>query len=336
VPAAEEVTVGGDEGEGGVRLADWGAFHAGGRIVEIAGRPGRQVRFTSGVAVDWDPNGRYRFGQAYVQYMIPAGATRPPVLIQHGGGLSGAMWETTPDGRPGWARLFLAAGHPVYVLDGTGRGRAGWCPFPELNDGDPVMRSAEEAWTLFRLGAAEGFAARRPFAGQRFPVGALDALLAQFCPRWSGGGDEAVAALLAAMERIGPCVLVAHSQGGEFALRAAFARPGLALAVACIEASGFPPPPSGALAGRPFLHVLGDFLDASALWTTLAARTEAHVAALRAAGARAERWRLPALGLPGHSHMPMHDLGSETLAARLLSWIAASAPPSGLPHALRA
>jgi hypothetical protein len=34
--------------------------------------------------------------------------------------------------------------------------------------------------------------------------------------------------------------------------------------------------------------------------------------------------------------MPMHDLGSETLAARLLSWIAASAPPSGLPHALRA
>ena len=49
------------------------------------------------------------------------------VVFMHGGGLSGSMWETTPDGRPGWSRLFLEAGHPVYVIDGVERGRAGWC-----------------------------------------------------------------------------------------------------------------------------------------------------------------------------------------------------------------
>lgn len=308
----------------GVRLAGWGSFHAGGRIVEISGKAGRPIRYTSGVTADWDPNGRYRFGQAYVQYLIPADATRPPVLFQHGGGLSGTMWETTPDGRPGWAQLFLEAGHPVYVIDGTGRGRAGWCPFPELCEGEPALRSAEEAWTLFRFGPAAGFVARRPFTGQRFPVAALDALIAQFCPRWSDGGAAAVAALLAALERIGPCVVVAHSQGGEFALQAAFARPDLVTALACIEPSGFPAPPPSAVAGRPFLHVLGDFLDATALWTDLAARIAAHAQALQAAGARATLWRLNELGLPGHSHMPMHDLGSEALAARLLDWIAAA------------
>ncbi|MFN7195099.1 MAG: esterase, partial [bacterium] len=66
------MTVGGDEGEGGVRLADWGAFHAGGRIVEIAGRPGRQVGFRSGGAVEGDPNGGFRVGLASVLYMSPA------------------------------------------------------------------------------------------------------------------------------------------------------------------------------------------------------------------------------------------------------------------------
>ncbi len=72
--------------------------------------------------------------------------------------------------------------------------------------------------------------------------------------------------------------------------------------------------------------MLGDFLDATALWTDLATRIAAQ--ALQAAGGRATLWRLNDLGLPGHSHMPMHDLGSESLAARLLDWIAA-APRAG-------
>lgn len=305
-----------------IALADWGSFHVGGRIVEIAGRAIETVRFTSSVTFDWNPNGRYHVDHAYVQYMIPAGATRPPVLFQHGGGLSGTMWETTPDGRPGWARLFLEAGHPVYVIDGVERGRAGWCPFPEIWEGSPVLRSAEEAWALFRFGRAEDFAVRRGFAGQRFPIEALDAFLAAFSPRWASNNARAQAALIAAIERIGRCIVVAHSQGGEHGLVAALARPELVAAYVGIEPSGFPEPSVASAAGRRFLFVLGDFLDATPLWTGLVAKIDAYAGTLASVGARSEVWRLGTRGLPGHTHMPMMDHGNDAVAARILDWLA--------------
>lgn len=308
-----------------IALADWGSFHVGGREIEITGRAVEKVRFTSSVTFDWDPNGRYHVDHAYVQYFIPAEIRGLPLLLQHGGGLSGSMWETTPDGRPGWARLFLEAGHPVYVIDGVERGRANWCPFPEIWEGAPVLRSAEEAWSLFRFGRAEDFAARRGFPGQRFPVEALDAFLPHFAPRWASNNVRAQAALIAAVERIGRCVLVGHSQGGEHALVAALARPDLVAACIGIEPSGFPAPTRESVAGRPFLFVLGDFLDATPLWTGLVAKIDAYAATLAGAGARSEVWRLTDLGLPGHSHMPMMDHGSDAIADRILEWLSSAA-----------
>ena len=49
-----------------------------------------------------------------------------PLLLIHGGGLTGVTWETKPDGQPGWQMFFLKAGHDVYVGDGMERGRATW------------------------------------------------------------------------------------------------------------------------------------------------------------------------------------------------------------------
>lgn len=306
-----------------VALADWGSFHVGGRAAVLSGRPAQSVRFTSSVTFEWNPNGSYAVDHAYVQYMIPAGATRLPIVFMHGGGMSGSMWETTPDGRPGWSRLFLEAGHPVYVVDGVERGRAGWCPFPEIWEGTPVLRTAQEAWSLFRLGRAEDYDARRPFPGQRFPVAAFDALPPHFCPRWASNNARAQAALIAAVERIGRCILVAHSQGGEHALVAALARPDLVAAYVGIEPSGFPEASHASVAGRPFLFVLGDFLDASALWIALTRQVETYASDLAALAGASEIWRLGALGMPGHSHMPMMDHGSDAIAARILDWLAA-------------
>lgn len=304
-----------------VPLADFGSFHVGGRAVTLSGRATQAVRFTSSVTFEWDPNGRYRFDHAYVQYMIPSGATRLPIVFMHGGGLSGSMWETTPDGRPGWSRLFLEAGHPVYVVDGVERGRAGWCPFPEIWEGAPVLRTAQEAWSLFRFGRAEDFDARRAFPGQRFPVAAFEDFLPHFCPRWAASDARAQAALIAAIERIGRCILVAHSQGGEHALVATLARPDLVAAYVGIEPSGFPAATRANVAGRQFLFVLGDFLDASALWVNLTQRIEAYARDLASLGGVSETWRLGTLGMPGHSHMPMMDLGSEAIATRIVEWL---------------
>ncbi|MBS0562803.1 MAG: hypothetical protein JSR21_22355, partial [Proteobacteria bacterium] len=92
--------------------------------------------------------------------------------------------------------------------------------------------------------------------------------------------------------------------------------------VVAIEGSGFPesPPPPG-LSGMPFLFVMGDYLEQTALWRGLSAATTAAGERLAAGGARVTDWRLPALGIYGNSHMPMMDDNSDDIAARVIGWI---------------
>jgi hypothetical protein len=57
----------------------------------------------------------------YVQYIkLTNPKARYPLLLWHGGGLTGVTWETKPDGQPGWQMYFLNAGHDVYVSDAVG------------------------------------------------------------------------------------------------------------------------------------------------------------------------------------------------------------------------
>lgn len=65
-------------------------------------------------------------GQMYVQYHIPFESKHIPVVMIHGGFLSGQAYESTPDGRMGWSEYFLRAGRPVYAVDQAGRGRSGF------------------------------------------------------------------------------------------------------------------------------------------------------------------------------------------------------------------
>ena len=56
-----------------IALRDMGSFHVGGRLVEISGKPTREVTFTpGGVPAKVDPNGTYQVEQMYVQYFLPA------------------------------------------------------------------------------------------------------------------------------------------------------------------------------------------------------------------------------------------------------------------------
>ncbi|MBR1154940.1 alpha/beta fold hydrolase [Bradyrhizobium sp. JYMT SZCCT0428] len=49
---------------------------------------------------------------------------KPPVVMVHGGGHTGACYLATPDLRPGWAPRFAAAGRSVFVPDWPGHGRS--------------------------------------------------------------------------------------------------------------------------------------------------------------------------------------------------------------------
>ena len=67
--------------------------------------------------------------QMYVEERIPAQRShRYPIVMVHGGTMSGVNYTGTPDGREGWAQYFLRRGYAVYVVDQPGRGRSGYLP----------------------------------------------------------------------------------------------------------------------------------------------------------------------------------------------------------------
>ena len=109
-------------------LRGMGSFHVGGKLVEISGRPVKDVVFTpGGTPARVDPNGTYQTGQMYVQYFLPQHERGSvPLLLWHGGGMTGVNYESTPDGRQGWLEFFLRKGWAVYNSDAVERGRAGW------------------------------------------------------------------------------------------------------------------------------------------------------------------------------------------------------------------
>src|SRR5262245_20540624 len=70
-------------------LRDMGSFHVGGRMVEISGKPMREVNI-GGAPQRIDPNGRYLVEQMYVQYALPQTRKgKVPLLMWHGGGFTG-------------------------------------------------------------------------------------------------------------------------------------------------------------------------------------------------------------------------------------------------------
>lgn len=307
----------------GFRLAETGSYAVGGRRVRIEGQAIRPVRLSPGLSIDYDPNGTFWIEQTYVQYFTPAEPRFPlPVLLIHGGGMTGRTWETTPDGRPGWLQRLLEAGLPVHVIDNVERGRAGFCALPGIWDEAPIVRSLEESWLLYRFGAKEDFPSRKPFPGSRFPVDALDSFAAYGVPRWPSTAPAQMEGLRRVLERIGPCVLVGHSQGGGFALQLGAERPDLAPLVVALEPHGdFAVAEGRTLDGASLHVVMGDFLDRSETWRDLEAKSLRAAEGWRRSGGSAQVAYLGDRGLHGHSHMMMMDEGSDEVAALVIQRI---------------
>src|SRR5229473_1086280 len=150
--------------EDDIVLRGMGSFHVGGRIAEVSGRPAREiVRIPGGPPSKLDPNGEFMVEQMYVQYFLPKHRKgKLPLLMWHGGGLTGVTYETTPDGREGWLNLFVRKGWDVYVSDAVERGRAGFAS-PDVWPSEPIFLNYADPFERFRIGGGEG--RRRPQGG---------------------------------------------------------------------------------------------------------------------------------------------------------------------------
>ncbi len=115
--------------------------------------------------------------------------------------------------------------------------------------------------------------------------------------------------------------VVAHSQGGAFAFRAAERCPGKVAAIVAIEAAQGGLTGGAPLAGVPVLAVYGDHIGRDARWPAIRARTEAYFAAARQADALVDVLDLPAEGIAGNSHMLMMENNNADIALLIQQWL---------------
>ena len=185
-------------------------------------------------------------GQLYAEFQIPAKRTHPyPVVMVHGGGQSGSNFTGTPDGREGWAQFFLREGYAVYVVDQAGRGRAAYLPevygaaAQTLLDNIQQRFTAVERYNLWPQahlhtqwpgGGAPGDVVFDQFYASQLPS-IQDFTLQQTLNR------DAIVALL---DKIGPSIVLTHSQSGAFGWPVADARPELVKAILAVEPNGPP------------------------------------------------------------------------------------------------
>ncbi len=310
-------------------LARWGSFHVGGREVVVAGQPIREVLFTpGGVPARVDPNGTYLMGGMYAQYMVPAPQRgRVPLLLWHGGGLTGVTWETTPDGREGWQHFFLRRGWATYVSDAVERGRAGWSQIPEQTGGQALTLTLDNPYERFRIGAGQGSYRRQELLpGNQFPADRESYLnfMRQIVPRFTTTDALALDAYLALLDRVGPSVVMVHSQAGLFGWRAAQERPEAVRALVLVEPAAVGDPAKvAALRNIPILLMYGDYIAGDPRWPTIRANGIRFAEAVRAAGGSVDVVDLPERGIRGNSHMIMMDRNSDQVAGLVQDWLVA-------------
>jgi hypothetical protein len=271
--------------------------------------------------------------QVYVRYQTPPGASaRPNIVLIHGCCLTGKTWETTPDGRMGWDEYFVRRGFSTYVLDQAWRGRSAADPsaINAVASGSqpiatlpPVFSASHEfAWVIFRFGPKYG----ETYPGLKFPMSATGELWKQMVVDSAFGlptPNPTVPALSELTGRIGPSILISHSQSGIYPFQAVAANRRNIAGVISIEPAACPKATADMTPYKttPILVLFGDNATGSPFWSAIVGNCRAYIAALDAAGGRAKMIVLPEIGVTGNSHMLMQDMNNRQIADLLIDWI---------------
>jgi len=308
-----------------ILLRNMGSFHIGGRVIEITGQLIKEVVFTpGGVPAKMDPNGKYQIEQMYVQYFLPQNRKgKLPLLLWHGGGLTGVTYETKPDGGEGWLTYFIRKGWDTYISDAVERGRAGWT---NTFKGDPVFLPLGDPWERFRIGPPGSWnddkAKRTTYPGAQFPTDAYEQFMKQGVPRWLSTDDQIVAAYIELVDKVCPCVVLVHSQSGSFGYKVLEARPDKVKALVAVEPTlGGDRNKVESIKGTPILVVYGDNAKDHPRWSKIRQGGVDYAAAFKSAGGSIDVIDLPDMGIKGNSHMMMMDRNSDEVAGLIEKWL---------------
>jgi len=318
-------------------LSKMGLMYVGGRQIQMQSAGGRLNTGTQTQIVE----------QAPVHYLIPPEDRRrgkTPVIMVAGMGLSSYLYLGTPDGRAGWAQVFAAAGHPVYVFDEPNNAVSGFdvSPFNAVRQGRAeastlpgfMLWSNETPWRRWGIGPEPGV----PFEDTRYPVEHIGQLYASMTPvyqvgRGRSGARAKAVALVALLDLVGPAALVVHSASGGTGFEATRLRPDLVTAIVAVEVTGSPSDPGDierAFADKRFIGLFGDHFDVR----RMAGRYQACVTTaelINEQGGQAEVFWLPEMGIRGNTHLMMQDNNSHDIAAMVLQRLAGTNAPAPPP-----
>jgi pimeloyl-ACP methyl ester carboxylesterase len=215
------------EGVGPLTIAKQGYFFVGGKYMDETG-------------------GQVMAGHAYVDFQIPQELKHPyPIVMIHGCCSAGSSWNGTPDGRDGWAQYFLSKGYAVYIMDQVGRGRSAYVDSAYGPNNPKAPKFVERefiAYEKYNLFPQAKLHTQWPGPGT---VG--DPMFDQFQAMMEPDFKDRVVrekfnrpAGVALLDKIGPAILMAHSQAGIYAFGIANDRPNLVKGMIMVEAAGSP------------------------------------------------------------------------------------------------
>ena len=222
--------------------------------------------------------------------------------------------------------FFIRKGWDTYVSDAVERGRSGFAS-PDVWPSEPIFLTYQDPFERFRIGDGEGSwnadpTKQKVLPGSQFPTEAYANYMKQSVPRWLTTDNAIMAAYIEYVDKVCPCVLVLHSQGGTFGFKVAEQRPDKIKAIVAVESAT-----AGVVANAPklkdipVLMLFGDYVDQHPRWATFKKIDTEYANAIKAAGGSVDWINLPEIGVKGNGHMMMQDKNNMQVAEVIQKWL---------------
>ncbi len=315
-----------------------GSFAIGGTVLRCPGTYDSTRAGTEGQTLHGD--------HAFVTYQVPVNARPHPLVFVHGNAQFSKTWQTTPDGREGFQNIFLRRRFSTYLVDSPRRGAAGRSTEAATLTPTP----ADQFWfDAFRVGLWPDY-----FPGVQFSrePQVLDQYFRQITPDTGPFDVQVVSDAQAALfDKIGPAVLVSHSQGGGVGWFTAMKSANVRAIVSYEPGSNFPFPqgevpaplqsaagPLGAvgvpmdtcmkLTSMPIILFYGDYIPdvpsanrGQDQWRVRLAMARRWAEVVNQHGGDVTVVCLSEVGLHGNTHFPFSDLNNVDVADEMQKFL---------------